>query len=260
MAGKLLKGRNFVVTGGTQGLGRGIALHLGREGAAGLTICGRNAENGQAAAAEISQSGCACEYVQADLFRESDCRAVVQRALQRFGRVDGVVNAAGLTNRGTIEDTTVELWDLLMNVNARAPFILMQETVRFMKSRNIPGSIVNIISDCAHGGYPFLTAYSVSKGALATLTKNTAHALRYDRIRVNGICIGWMYTPHEHQIQIESGQPENWLELVEQNKPFKRLLRPQDVAYLTAYLLSDHSEMMTGSLIDFDQKVIGGFE
>ncbi|UCF99431.1 MAG: SDR family oxidoreductase [Spirochaetaceae bacterium] len=102
--------------------------------------------------------------------------------------------------------------------------------------------------------------YSVSKGALATLTKNTAHALRRDRIRVNGICIGRMYTPHEHQVQLESGQPENWLELVEKEKPFKRLLRPRDVAYLTAYLLSNRSEMMTGALIDFDQKVIGALD
>ena len=260
MGGKLLEGRFFIVTGGTQGLGRGIALNLGNEGTAGLIICGRNKENGQAAVLEISQTGCSCEYVQADFFHEKDCRNVVQQAVQRFGRVDGLVNAAGLTNRGTIEDTTVELWDLLFNVNARAPFILIQEVVRFMKAQHVRGSIVNIISDCAHGGYPFLTAYSASKGALATLTKNVAHALRYDRIRVNGICIGWMYTPHEHQVQVESGQPENWLELVEKDKPFKRLLRPKDVADLTAYLLSNRSEMMTGSLIDFDQKVIGGFD
>jgi NAD(P)-dependent dehydrogenase (short-subunit alcohol dehydrogenase family) len=260
LAEKLLEGRCFVVTGGTQGLGREIALHLSKEGAAGVTICGRNEENGQEAAAEISQTGCLCKYVQADLFHEKDCRTVVQQAIQRFGRIDGLVNAAGLTNRGTIEDTTVELWDLLLNVNARAPFILIQAVVRFMKAHHTTGSIVNIISDCAHGGYPFLAAYSASKGALATLTKNVAHALRYDRIRVNGICIGWMYTPHEHQVQVESGQPENWLELVEADKPFKRLLRPRDVACLTAYLLSDRSDMMTGSLIDFDQKVIGGLD
>ena len=260
MAEKLLEGRYYIVTGGTQGLGRGIAGYLAEEGAAGLTICGRNRKNGEAAAAEVSESGCACEYVQADLFQENDCRSVVRQAIKRFGRVDGLVNAAGLTNRGTIEDTTVELWDLLLNVNARAPFILMQETVRFMKANGVHGSIVNIISDNCHGGQPYLTAYAASKGALATLTKNTAHALRGDRIRVNGICIGWMYTPHEHQVQMEGGQPENWLERVEKEKPFKRLLRPRDVAYLAAYLLSDRSEMMTGSLIDFDQKVIGGLD
>jgi NAD(P)-dependent dehydrogenase (short-subunit alcohol dehydrogenase family) len=260
MAEQLLDGRYFIVTGGTQGLGRGIAQHLAEEGAAGLTICGRNRKNGEAAAAEISQTGCACEYVQADLFHEKDCRNVVRQALRRFGSIDGLVNAAGLTNRGTLEDTAVELWDLLLNVNARAPFILMQETVRFMKANDVHGSIVNIVSDNCHGGQPYLVAYAASKGALATLTKNVAHALRYDRIRVNGICIGWMYTPHEHQVQVETGQPDNWLALVEQEKPFKRLLRPRDVAYLAAYLLSDRSEMMTGSLIDFDQKVIGGLD
>jgi NAD(P)-dependent dehydrogenase (short-subunit alcohol dehydrogenase family) len=260
MAEKLLEDRYFIVTGGTQGLGREIAQHLAEEGAAGLTICGRNRQNGEAAAKEISQSGSPCEYIQADLFQAQGCRNVVKQALKRFGRVDGLVNAAGLTNRGTIEDTTVELWDLLLNVNARAPFILMQETVRFMKANEVHGSIVNIISDCAHGGYSYLTPYSASKGALAALTKNAAHALRYDRIRVNGILIGWMYTPHEHQIQLEMGQPENWLELAEKEKPFKRLLRPQDVTYLTSYLLSHRSEMMTGSLIDFDQKVIGGLD
>jgi NAD(P)-dependent dehydrogenase (short-subunit alcohol dehydrogenase family) len=260
MAERLLEGRYFIVTGGTQGLGRGIALHLAEEGAAGLAICGRNEKNGQEAAAEVSRTGCRCEYVQADLSREQDCRNVTRQALQRLGRIDGLVNAAGLTNRGTLEDTSVELWDLLLNVNARAPFILMQETVRFMKPNDVHGSIVNIVSDNCHGGQPYLTAYAASKGALATLTKNAAHALRRDRIRVNGICIGWMYTPHEQQVQVENGQPENWLELVERERPFKRLLRPRDVAYLTAYLLSDRSEMMTGSLIDFDQKVIGGLD
>lgn len=260
MEDRLLKGRYFIVTGGTQGLGRGIALHLAKEGAAGLTICGRNKDNGQAASIEISRTGCSCEYVPADLSLEKDCRNVVEQGLLRFGRVDGLVNAAGLTDRGTIEDTTVELWDLLFNVNARAPFILMQEVVRFMKVHNIRGSIVNIVSDNCHGGQPYLSAYAASKGALATLTKNAAHALRYSRIRVNAICIGWMYTPHEHQVQIESGQSENWLKQVEKDKPFRRLLRPLDVAFLTAYLLSERSEMMTGSLIDFDQKVIGGLD
>ena len=124
MADTLLSGKTFVVTGGTQGLGRGIALHLARQGAAGIVICGRNQENGRAAAQEISEAGGSCTYVRADLAVEADCRTVVQTAEERFGRVDGLVNAAGLTNRGTPEDTTVELWDLQFNVNVRAPFIL----------------------------------------------------------------------------------------------------------------------------------------
>jgi len=255
-----LGGHNFIVTGGTQGLGQGIAEYLAELGASGITICGRNAKNGEKVASAISATGCPCLYVQADLEREDECRNVVREAAGRFGSIHGLVNAAGLTNRGSLEDATVELWNLLMNVNARAPFILMQETVRHMKEKEIRGSIVNIISDTYHGGHAPLTVYAATKGALATLTKNAAHGLLRDRIRVNGIAIGWMYTPHEHEIQLANGQPEDWLERAEAEKPFGRLLRPHDVAGLVAYLLSDQSEMMTGSLIDFDQKVVGCFE
>jgi NAD(P)-dependent dehydrogenase (short-subunit alcohol dehydrogenase family) len=182
---------------------------------------------------------------------------VVQQADEVFGRIDGLVNAAALTARGTLEDTTVELWDKMFAINTRAPFILMQEAVRVMKRLGQGGSIVNILSMAAHGGQPKLTPYSVSKGALATLTKNAANALRYDRIRVNGLNIGWMATPNEHLVQRKEGQPEDWLERADARMPFKRILRPRDVAGLTAYLLSDEAELMTGALIDFDQYVMG---
>lgn len=117
-----------------------------------------------------------------------------------------------------------------------------------------------MISDTCHGGYSFLTAYSASKGALATLTKNVAHAMKTERIRVNGICLGWMYTPNEDKVQKASGQPDNWLEIAESAKPFGRILRPEDIAHLALFLLSEKSEMMTGSLIDYDQKVVGGYD
>jgi NAD(P)-dependent dehydrogenase (short-subunit alcohol dehydrogenase family) len=252
--------RFYIVTGGTQGLGRAIALELAENGAAGVAICGRNETNGKQVSEEIEAAGSRCLYVQADLQYEKDCRRVVTETVGEFGTIHGLVNAAGITHRSTIEDATVDHWNLVMNINARAPFLLMQEAVRHMKERGIHGSIVNIISDQAHGGTPFLTVYSASKGALATLTKNAAHALKWDRIRVNGILIGWMNTPAEHQTQINEGSPENWLEEAEAGRPFKRLLTPDDVSALVSYLLSDSSEMMTGSLIDFDQKVIGGLD
>lgn len=252
--------RNYIVTGATQGLGRRIALDLAKQGAESILICGRNTENGDLVQAEIESAGCRCRFIPADLQFEEDCRRVVSEAVSAFGSIHGLVNAAGVTDRGGLEDATVENWNLLMNVNARAPFLLMQETVRHMKVKNIHGSIVNIISDHAHGGSPPLTVYSASKGALATLTKNVAHSLRLNRIRVNGILIGWMNTPNEHRVQLASGKPENWLETAEKAQPFKRLLNPDDVSGLVTYLLSDISEMMTGSLIDFDQKVIGGMD
>jgi NAD(P)-dependent dehydrogenase (short-subunit alcohol dehydrogenase family) len=174
--------------------------------------------------------------------------------------VDGLVNAAGLTDRGTIEDTSVELWDRLFDVNARAPFILMQEAVRRLQAAKRPGSIVNIITRSSHGGQPFLTAYSSSKGALAILTKNVAHAVRDHRIRVNGLNIGWTETPGEHAIQKRDGKPADWLARAEPNQPFGRLIKAKDVAVAAVYLLSDASEMMTGALIDFDQNVMGAYD
>lgn len=255
-----LKDKVIVVTGGTQGVGEAIARAAAEAGAAGLCITGRNQARGESVAAEISKKGCPTIFAAADLGDETACRAIIAAADKKFGRVEGLVNAAGLTDRGTIDDTAVELWDRLFAVNVRAPFILTQEVVRRLKAQKRPGSIVNIITMSSHGGQPFLTAYSSSKGALAILTKNTAHALRRFRIRVNGLNIGWTDTPGEHVIQQRDGNPQDWLEKAEPKQPFGRLIKPHDVATAAVYLLSDAAEMMTGSLIDFDQNVMGAYD
>jgi NAD(P)-dependent dehydrogenase (short-subunit alcohol dehydrogenase family) len=260
MIGVSLKDKIVIVTGGTQGVGEGIARAAAAAGAVGLCLSGRNAARGEKVAADISSSGCPAIFVAGDLGDAATCREIVQRTDQRFGRIDGLVNAAGLTDRGTVEATSVELWDRLFAVNVRAPFILTQEVVRRLKAARRPGSIVNIITMSSHGGQPFLTAYSASKGALATLTKNNAYALRRDRIRVNGLNIGWTDTPGEHAIQKRDGKPADWLQKAEPQQPFGRLLNPADVATMAVYLLSDASEMMTGALIDFDQNVIGAYD
>lgn len=255
-----LEGKIIIVTGSTQGLGEAIARYASDAGAAGLVVTGRNEVNGARVASELVAAGTPTLYVAADLESEADCRHIIKACDERFGRVDGLVNAAAITTRGTLDDTTVELWDQMFRVNARAPFILMQEAVRIMKREKISGSIVNILSMSAHGGQPFITAYCASKGALSILTKNAAHSLRYDHIRVNGLNIGWTATANEHLVQLANGRPENWLELVEPTLPFKRLIHPEDVAGITVFMLSDAAEMMTGSLVDFDQHVIGNYD
>ncbi len=251
--------RVFVVTGSTQGMGEAIAAALAREGAAGLVICGRNEANGARVKATLEDLGAAAEYVPADLENPDDCHRIMAACDQLFGRIDGLVNAAGLTDRGTIEDTTVELWDRMFAVNTRAPFLLMQDAIRMMK-RDGGGAIVNIITMSSHGGQPKLAAYCASKGALATLTKNVAHAVRFDRVRVNGINIGWTATPNEHLVQLAEGQPEDWLARAEATQPMGRLITTQDVANLTLFLLGPASGVMTGSLIDCDQMVMGAYD
>lgn len=255
-----VEGKVVIVTGGTQGLGAGIAAHLAASGAAGIVVCGRGEENGKRVAARLEDAGCPALYVRADLAKEGDCRRVVAECERRFPRLDGLVNAAGQSTRGTLESTSVELWDRLFAVNVRAPFVLTQESVRRMRRQGSGGSIVNVITISSHGGQPYILAYCASKGALATLTRNVAHALRRDRIRVNGINVGWMDTPAEHRVQREMGRPESWLEEEGPRQPFGRLLRPADVAPLVAYLLGDESSMMTGAIVDFDQRVVGAWD
>ena len=121
------------------------------------------------------------------------------------------MGSTGARGRDRPETTTAELWDRMFAVNVRAPFLLIQDAVKAMKKAGIAGAIVNVITMSSHGGQPFLAAYSASKGALAVLTKNAAHALRADRIRVNGINMGWADTPNEDRVQRAEGKPADWL-------------------------------------------------
>ena len=253
-----LAGKIAVVTGGSQGVGEAIARLFAERGAAGLVICGRNAANGEQVAAEIAATGCPATFVTADLAKVADCRKVIAEADRRFGRVDALVNAAGVTDRGDIFDTTEERFDEIFDVNVRAPFFLIQETVKIMRREKIQGAIVNIQSMSAHGGQPFIAAYCSSKGALATLTRNVAHSLVKFRIRVNGLNIGWMATPGEDRImKTYHGAKDGWLDEAVKSRPFGRLIDPREVARACAYLASAELGLMTGANVDFDQTIVG---
>src|SRR5690606_29832604 len=144
-------------------------------------------------AREITEAtGAKVVYQQADLENIDDIRAVIACCDREFGRLDALVNAAAITDRGTILDTSPELFDRMFATNVRAPFFMMQEAIKIMRREKIEGTIVNIGSMSAMAGQPFISAYCASKGALETLTKNTAYALLRNRIRVNGLNIGWM--------------------------------------------------------------------
>lgn len=251
-------GKSVVVTGGTQGVGLATARLLVRRGAACVTICGRNQVNGKTAAAELEGLGARALFVPADLSKPEDCFAVIDKTAEAFGRIDSLINCCGSTKRGTLETTTPELWDYLFAVNARAPFLLIQRAVPIIRQGGRGGTIANIGSIAAHGGQPYITAYCAAKAALLILTKNLANSLRWDRIRVNALNIGWTATPTEHELQTKfHGLGEDWQERVAAKQPFGRLLAPDDVARGLAFLASDESGLMTGSVVDFDQTVIG---
>ncbi|HSM40045.1 MAG TPA: SDR family oxidoreductase, partial [Afifellaceae bacterium] len=190
-----MSGRIAIVTGATQGLGQAIAERFAADGAAGIAVIGRNRERGETVAATISDKGCPAHFIACELADIDAVKRVVPAAVEAFGRVDTLVNAAAITDRGTVFDTSPELFDRMFATNVRAPYFLMQDALTAMRDRAIEGTVVNILSMSSHGGQPFISAYCGSKGALATLTKNVAYTVMRDRIRVNGLNIGWMNTP-----------------------------------------------------------------
>lgn len=255
-------GKVAVVTGGTQGLGAAVAKQLAVAGAAGIVVCGRSVDKGRAVAERIrAETGVRVDFVVADLESVADCRRVIAEADQAFGRVDILVNAAGLTDRGNLLNTSEELFDRMFAVNVRGPFFLMQEAAKLMIRDKIAGSIVNIGSTSGRAGQPFISPYSASKGALATLTRNSGYALMRNRIRVNQLDIGWMASDGEDRVQREyHGADPDWLVKAAAALPFGRLLDPAEVARAVAFLASDDSGMMTGSVVHFDQSVWGGYD
>ena len=246
-----------VVTGAASGIGAAAARLLAAEGVGGLVLTDRDGDGLARLAANLAPAT-SVETVIADLADPEASAAIAGAAVARFGRIGGLVNAAGLTTRGSFETGTAAIWDQLFAVNARAGFLLMQAAIADMKRRRAGGAIVNILSMNAHCGIPELAIYAGSKGAMQTLTKNAAHAHMADRIRVNGINLGWVATEGERLMQAEvMGRGPGWEAEAAQGLPLGRLVSAEECARLVAFLISEASAPMSGAVIDFEQKVAG---
>ena len=255
---KQFDGKVIIVTGSTQGSGAETAKLFAARGAKAITICGRQENKGNQIKKEIEELGSKCLYVKADLSKVEDCKKIVALTDTEFGTVHSLVNVAGYTERGTILSATLENYENNFNINARAPFILIQQVVKIMIRDKNKGTIANVLSMAMYSGMPFIVAYSGSKAALAIMTKNIANSLAGHQIRVNALNIGWTDTPAEHDIQKRVHKKgEDWLSKEENKVPYKRLTKPIDVAKGLAFMCSDESGLMTGSVIDFDQTVNG---
>lgn len=254
-----LAGKVVLVSGGTQGVGAAAARTAARCGAEAVVVTGRRPEVAEGLVDELDALGTEPLFIRADVAVVEQAVASVTETISAFGRVDCVVNAAALTDRGTLLDTTPEMFDAHVATNLRGPFFIMQAAVRDMLRREAGGTIVNVISISAHTGSAILAPYAASKGGLASLTRNAAHAHRGDRIRVNGLNIGWTATEGEDATQRRfHGAQDGWLEEAGRDLPAGRLGDPGEIADMIVYLLSDGSGVVTGSVIDWDQTVMGG--
>jgi Dehydrogenases with different specificities (related to short-chain alcohol dehydrogenases) len=252
------KNKVVIVTGSTQGSGAEVAKLFAHRGAEAITICGRNEQQGLEIKSEIESIGSKCIFVKADLNEAEECQNIVKKTDSAFGKINSLINVAGFTERGTILSTTLDNYNRNFNINTRAPFLLMQDSIKIMIREKIQGTILNVLSMAMYSGMPFLTAYSGSKAALAIITKNVANGVAGHKIRVNALNIGWTDTPGEDTIQRKFHEGgDDWLKKAEAKVPFKRLTKPIDVARAAAYFCSEESGLVTGSVIDYDQTVNG---
>ena len=242
-----LDGKVMLVSGSTQGLGAKIAALAVASGVAAVMISGRDEARGREMVARLAGQGAEIAFTAVDLQHAEGPARLAEATVQAFGRIDLMVNSAGLTDRASMLDGTLEVWERLFAVNARAPYFLMQAAIQDMLSREAAGSIVNILSMNAHCGSPELAIYSASKGALSTLTRNAANACLARRIRVNGINMGWAPTAGEQVMQGRTlGKGEDWAVRAAEGLPLKRMLSDDEVAGLAIYMLSDSSGLLTG--------------
>lgn len=243
--GNRLQAKVAVITGSTSGVGKGIAIRFAAEGAS-VAVSGRNEANGNAVVDAIRADGGSAIYVRTDLTSEADCRNLIETTARTFGRLDALVNNAGIFPRGALETTTEALWDEIFAVNVKGPFFCCKYAIPLMQ-RQRSGSVVNIGSGNGYCGAPNLLAYSASKGALLTMTRNLARAYASDRIRVNWLTTGWVLTEGEIAVHAKEGHSQDWLVEQGSKQPFGRLMTPADIANGVLFLASDEAEFVSGA-------------
>jgi NAD(P)-dependent dehydrogenase (short-subunit alcohol dehydrogenase family) len=240
----------MLIIGVARGIGRGIAERCAAEGA-NVVIADISAER-DLLAARLSQEGAETLASALDARIAADHERVVAEAIERFGRIDGMIYCAGIFPRATLPETDEILWHLVIDTNLTGAFLACRIVIPHMVTRG-GGSIVTIGSLHAHRGARNLLAYSASKGGLVTLTRNLAAAYASDRIRVNCVHPGWVLSEGEVAVrQLEAGGVEQFAERMGADIPLGRMQTPEDIADMVTLLLSDHSSQITGQVIAVD--------
>lgn len=245
-----VKGKVVIVTGAAQGIGRGCALLLAREGAR-VVVADVQDEKGLFAVEQIRREGMEAIYQHADVTDEEQCAILIQSAIDRYSRIDVLVNNAGWFPRATIEETSTELWDKVLNVNLRGAFYCCKYAIPHLRNAG-GGSIINIGSINGIQGLASLIAYSSAKGGLLALTRTLAGAYAKDRIRANYVIPGWVLTEGEIALQVSRGVSEEELRRQGETLLLGRHQTPDDVAYAVVYLAADESSQVTGTILHID--------
>jgi len=239
-----------IVTGAGTGIGEATAMMFAREGAR-VVVADSDAGNGAQAAERIGGTGAECHFIQVDVSRADQVKALIEDTVSRFGAIDILVNNAGVYTKGDAVTTPEEEWDRILGVNAKGAFLCSKYAIPFMIETG-KGTIVNIASEAGIVGLPNQVAYNVSKAAVIMLTKSMAVDFASRGIRVNAVCPGTTETPLVKKALEKEKDPRSARKALEQCRPANRLGRPEEIAAAVLAMASDELGYATGSALVID--------
>ncbi|MTD13919.1 glucose 1-dehydrogenase [Nakamurella sp. YIM 132087] len=247
-----VEGKVALITGGARGLGEAMSRLFAKEGAT-VVLTDVLDSDGETVAAEIVAAGGRASYHNQDVTSESRWREVTDAVIAEHGRIDIVVNNAGIVHDATVEDTTLDAWRRVNSINSEAVFLGTREAIRVMKGQDpTGGSIVNISSVAGLVGVNNLAAYNASKGAVRLFTKSAALHVAKDGIRVNSVHPGYTWTPMVQFLGDNTGNRDAFYDALCAIHPLGRPGDPMDIAYGVLYLASDEASWSTGSELVID--------
>jgi NAD(P)-dependent dehydrogenase (short-subunit alcohol dehydrogenase family) len=248
-----LRDKVILITGSTTGIGEAMARRFVAEGAR-VLVHGLERELGEAVVKDL---GSAAALHIDDLADAAAPERLVNATVRVFGRIDGIVNNAAWIVRSNLATTDATLFDRCMAVNVRAPLLLIRAALPHLKQSQ--GCVLNIGSINGYCGEANQLAYSLSKGALITLTRNLADALGRDRVRVNQLNLGWVLSPNEYKLKVSEGLPPDWPEHPPAAfAPSGRIMSPETIAAAAVYWLGEESRPVSGSVTEIEQYPVIG--
>jgi len=244
-----LKDRIAIVTGAAAGIGKGVSEVFSREGAK-VVVVDWSEETGCKTADQIRCAGGDAIFVMCDVSNEEQVKKVIRKTLETYGKIDIVVNNAGVGTYTSVLDTTSESWDRCLAINLKSVFLFSKYVIPHMQALG-QGAIVNMSSVHSRSTVNGVAPYAASKGAITALTRNMA--IDYGpTIRVNSIAPGWVWTPLIEHLFDQYGDPKAMIKKVEERQVLKRMGTPTDIGNAAAFLASDEAAFITGAQLFVD--------